>query len=367
MRAPQYAPARRRAQLGQSITGSTGGDIAVQAASTAIDTVAFAGIPVASFVSKIFGGLFGGGGLSHEQREQLELNKVIGVVRQMITQIRSATSLDDLWTKLVYWQSGSVGGASPVAVMVLVEDLPLETAVMLSQAGHIQWPGVNKSAASLTAEDVNAWLTSRSITPTWPRAIMIGNPNPTFPVLDRDSFYSLVLSGSDLSAHTQAGVTQGKLDPANTAVRNAIRNALQRLGAGGAQATSSGPDPAQVQAWVQQVYQALLGRAATAAEAAAPVPALASGQLTVDQFLTSLQRSPEFQARAQTTGAVPAGAGPPARLPQRVPPVEASVIPSLTGVPAWGWGLLAVAGLTGVLFLMPSTPAAPARAPRKAR
>ncbi len=330
-------------------------------------------IPVVGWVAAAVGalltiaGMFMGGKpkLSHAQREALEVQRVAGTVGGMFQEIQAAPSLDALWTVLKRWQSGYVGGTSSVAVPIYfrapggdvgdatAEAAMKETMLALVASGGIILP------FDITPDKILATYTNYTgaMGATWP-----GNQNQWYPVFTKQGFYSLFEQHPEwIRANTQAGVTRSMLDPINTNVRNAILNAMQRLGyrftpGGGAAllfgsaaaaTTPTGADPAMVTNWVGQAYQQLLGRTPSSAERAEAVAVLTAQQITPQQFLTRLTTSAEFALAHGTTVAVtPTGT------------VITGVAPTGTGQPLstywWQNALLAPSQLQPIRPFLPA-------------
>ncbi len=318
---------------GQALS-STGSLIGTASAVAAIAPVlvGMAAIPVVGWIGAavgallmIAGGLFGGKPqLTHAQREAREVARVGGTVQGMIGEIQATSSLDALWDTLVRWQSGYVGGTSPVAVSVsLYVGVDRENALTLEMFAPRARQALNALEALVAdgsiilptgktnyAEAVGA-DPARIGSAGFQVNVGVGKPNVYYPVFTKAGFFKQFQSNPGrLFIGTQAGVTPSMLDPINTAVRNTILNQLDRLGFGTAAAPASTVlDPAAVSTWVGQAYQKLLGRAPTSTERSTAVTALTAQQVTPQQFLSALMGTAEFVVAHGTAAAVtPSGA-----------------------------------------------------------
>lgn len=375
-------------RLGQTSMGfgSTGQTLSTSGTlvSTAGTLMSLAAIPYVGWVAaavgailSIAGGFFGGKPqLSHEQREAKEIGTKLGPAASgFAAEIQATQTPEDLWRVIVAYQSGYVGGTSPVAISVGFGDAGPPASVfgpgeIILPSGYASLQEYQRARGYSSIADVGG---------TFP-TFAFGKPNEMYPVLSMAAALRVMTEHPDWLNYTsvQAGVTPSLLSPMNTGVNNVILNQLARFRAAGISAiAATGPDQAAVSTWIGQAYQQLLGRAPTSAETAAALGPLMARQITPEQFVQSLLMLPEFRARLATAapaasqatywwqGAMAAPSalvdGQSAPVSSTLPalaPMAAAVIPSagfftwLGQHPYWALG---VGGL-GVILLAASQP-----------
>jgi hypothetical protein len=148
--------------------------------------------PYGTVIGAVAGGLAGGGaaalGKDTTPRSVAETRGATDAAQAMIDNIASATTPEELFATLTYWNSGSVGGQSPRAIVTQVTGVE----------------GVGPGTGSAGAP-------------------FIGLPNPTYRVA---TVAEMLAHPNDITASIQAGVAPGGLEQGNAAVVGAIRNKL---------------------------------------------------------------------------------------------------------------------------------------------
>lgn len=189
------------------------------------------GIPAGSIVQSV-ASLFGGQVLSHEERERRELGRTTGQVQAMIAEIHAAGTPEVLWTTLVKWQSGYVGGSTPLAVAVSLPGLtPAEWTRWVILPTGMQ--GFTLEQVARTMQQRHGW-SSFSVEELLRQHPGVGTPNQWYPVYTPAGFFqALVAHPTYLHAGVQAGVTQASLDASNQAVASAILGQLAKLAQAG--------------------------------------------------------------------------------------------------------------------------------------
>lgn len=183
------------------------------------------GIPAGSIVQSV-ASLFGGRVVSHAAREQSELQRTTGQVQDMIAEIHAATTPEALWTTLVKWQSGYVGGTSALAVAIQMPGL--------TPAEWRRWVTLPTGMESFALEEVARRLDWPSVDRMLANLPFVGEPNQYYPVLTRAGFFqALVAHPTYLHAGVQAGVTPSRLTASNQAVASAILGQLSKLAQSG--------------------------------------------------------------------------------------------------------------------------------------
>lgn len=187
---------------------------------------------IGTIVRRLFGS--GGSSASHEQREAAEAGRTGGAVGGFIAEIRSASSLQQLYDKMVANGSGATGGTSSLAIgtgivipyVDFVEEVRNGRAVYPTRApddrslraiGLVRAVGAPNAGFPNNIEtlDVGVGIPGMGYpawTP-WGFFLRLANPRPG------DRFYGVV----------NAGIAQGMLDPMNRAVHDAMMNRIVEL------------------------------------------------------------------------------------------------------------------------------------------
>lgn len=217
-----------------------------QVLTTALNMVGMIwGIPLGSIVqglAEMFGGIFGGG-MSHEEREALEMQRTAGQVRIAAGQIQRELTLTALYNRLVFWDTTYVGGScggsasgqciafqvrpllyappdvQPVTKGGLGVSVPGGTPTYMNAPGYMGLP----RGTDLRVLAVDAW--------PWVRAGYTGRPSHWYPTTTETGFFRALISDPvrRFRVGVQAGVAQSMLAPLNKQLADVIRGAVAKI------------------------------------------------------------------------------------------------------------------------------------------
>lgn len=149
---------------------------------------------IGTAVGAIAGGLLGGGAAAFgkgddgtaKARKQAEITRVSEAASSLVAAVNGTQTLDDLYTLLISWGSGTTGGTSSVAVVSFV-----------TVGGT---------------------------------SLVIGRPNGTYATATKAQFVEGTLAGT-YRASIQQGIAQHYKDDANMAIEQAVTNKVRELSA----------------------------------------------------------------------------------------------------------------------------------------
>lgn len=207
-------------------------DVAVSAATIAMlagtVTAPFAWIPaVLGAVGHLIMGMLGTEtpDLTHDQRENLDLQKKSGQASQFLSTLHGSQSPDDLYKNLVSQQSGYVGGTSALAIAVgnSFTKTAGEVAKMV-QDGELLLPSGKTFQQTFGVDPVNDAARPVNV------GASVGNLNPQYPVMTQKGFYKAIENDpASLFVSTQAGISQDKLAQLNAPMRQQILAAAKQF------------------------------------------------------------------------------------------------------------------------------------------
>ena len=160
-------------------------------------------------------GLLGGNGPTHEQRESAEANRAIGYAQGLYNNIVAAKDWDSLYTSLLQYQSGYVGGTSSTAVATGIrsEYTGAQLATMVAN-GDLLLP------KGRTLEQLGFGDKEKTYSTAWG----VGNSNPYYVTYTQQGFKKAAADNPEgFYASIQQGVSQSLLAPSNQAIASAIK------------------------------------------------------------------------------------------------------------------------------------------------
>lgn len=144
----------------------------------------------------------------------------------MVTELHAAATPDALWRVLVRWDSGYVGGSSPVAIGSFIRGLTATEKELLVQRGLILLPAGTPAGTTL-----HDWSLSHGWSEAaWAGAdVTTGNLNSYYPVLTPQGFFALVAIGKQVGVSLQAGITPALIEPFNQSITRVILERLRTI------------------------------------------------------------------------------------------------------------------------------------------